>query len=594
MEIISKILISNRKNISSFWHKHSSWLNAFIILCIASLIFLYPIFKNQENWGGRDWYFFQTLSGVARESILEYHQIPLWNPYQMGGIPLLANPQSTFLSPSFIFIILFGVILGQKLQVLAYLILGMFGIYMLSRYLDLGGYSSYLPPVVYMLSSIYALRIAVGHVTWMAMAWIPWVFLFFLKSFETRKNTFIIAIFLTLMVFEGGIYIFSYTVLLLIIYSIFKMIQVRNMKPLMIVSLAIILSLLISAVKFLPLIELSMTYPMLQSDSTGYTLEIMYTALLERTQGVTAHVMPNQGNAYWHEYGTYIGILPLFLSLIGIVVSLKSRWPLILTGAILLIISLGKFSPINMWSIIQLLPLYNSLKLPIRIILVVIFIISILGGIGLSRIEERYKKFAAVVIFIIFIDLLLINGPILYDTFTVSPPNINRSETFYQIKKTVEIDKMYQDVLENKGVIDSYEGIITLPQNAIPRYIHNTLNPNYRGEVFLLDNGDSFIYYLSPNIVKVSLNTSKDNTLILNQNFFKDWYVRNEKGNIHNTKSYKGLISIDVTPKDKEITFFYLPKTFVYGSIITMITIVIALLYIILSRTHNFNKFFRR
>jgi hypothetical protein len=68
---------------------------AFALASIAS----YPVFVAPHNWGIRDWDQHLFYHHVARAIIVRYHQMPLWNPWACGGMPLLANPQSRVLTP---------------------------------------------------------------------------------------------------------------------------------------------------------------------------------------------------------------------------------------------------------------------------------------------------------------------------------------------------------------------------------------------------------------------------------------------------------------------------------------------------------------
>ena len=67
----------------------------------CALVTTAPILFALDNWGIQDWDHHFVLMEVPRASLLEYFQIPLWNPYSEGGMPMLAHPQSRFLSPFF-------------------------------------------------------------------------------------------------------------------------------------------------------------------------------------------------------------------------------------------------------------------------------------------------------------------------------------------------------------------------------------------------------------------------------------------------------------------------------------------------------------
>lgn len=74
---------------------------AVALLAIVSIVFVSPIFRHPANFGVLDWDYNLFLQGVPRTTIVEYGQLPLWNPYEWGGIPLLGTQASRFLSPSF-------------------------------------------------------------------------------------------------------------------------------------------------------------------------------------------------------------------------------------------------------------------------------------------------------------------------------------------------------------------------------------------------------------------------------------------------------------------------------------------------------------
>jgi len=200
--------------------RHKQKLIALIIFIIISLIFTFPIFQNIKNWGIHDWDQHLMYNAVPKNTILEFKQFPLWNPYYCGGNALLANPQSSFLNPLFIFILIFGEVLGLKLLIFIYLIIGLFGMFLLARYIKISLISSYLSAILFMLSGLYAMHLSVGHTVWMQMALIPYVFLFYLKSIKKIEYIFLSALFMVFIFLGGGIYPLIFIVLILGFYSI--------------------------------------------------------------------------------------------------------------------------------------------------------------------------------------------------------------------------------------------------------------------------------------------------------------------------------------------------------------------------------------
>src|SRR3990167_557210 len=113
--------------------KFNEYSLALTIFIILSLIILYPIFKNITYLGTGDWDQHFFYNAVPRKTILSFYQIPLWNPYYCGGNVLLAHPESVWLNPFFIFVLIFGEVIGLKIELFLHLILGMFGVFLLSK-----------------------------------------------------------------------------------------------------------------------------------------------------------------------------------------------------------------------------------------------------------------------------------------------------------------------------------------------------------------------------------------------------------------------------------------------------------------------------
>ncbi|MEK6964571.1 MAG: hypothetical protein AABX70_09225, partial [Nanoarchaeota archaeon] len=129
------------------------WLYLLILAFLLTGIFLYPLLHNLNNLGIRDWGAMIIYPLVSKLSLLTYHQIPLWNPYQCGGNLLFAHPHTAVLSPFFLFILLFGVMPGIKISFYAYYILGFIATYYLAKKFDMGWRSSLFVAILYTFTS---------------------------------------------------------------------------------------------------------------------------------------------------------------------------------------------------------------------------------------------------------------------------------------------------------------------------------------------------------------------------------------------------------------------------------------------------------
>lgn len=579
-----------------------------IIFLLGSLIYALPFIKDIKNWGQMDWDQFTFWNAVQRESIVRYHQIPFWNPYECGGNVLFAHPWSNFLSPFFVLIIIFGPIIGIKAEMIIHLFIGLYGMFLISKELKLKKYSCYLCSFVYMFSSVYFLHLAEGHIEWMPMAFVPWIFLAYLRSIRSLKYIYISIFCFSLIFLAWSVYIFAVTVFLLLIYSILKSIQQKRIKHVNMFMLIFIGTLMLCSVKLIPMLEFLKDNPRKIESSEATEPSLVMSVLLSREQGLlyqnTKWTSPNQqiefrGRKFeygWHEYGAYIGWVPLALALIGICFFFRERWPLFLTALILLWIALGNGAFFNLWSILHRLPIYDSLHIPSRFIAGFLFCISLFSGFGLSKLETmsrkiHYKFLMGSIVLFVFFDLFLVNYPLIKDTFTIRPPKIKRYAEFKQRYRDFNLfpgqvrSSMYPAFLSNSGIINAYEVVHVKKAN-----VKAIFDPGYRGEAYLVEGKGSLrISYFSPNKVVVEVDAKEPDRLVLNQNYYTGWKVKKD-GRTILAESFKGLIATPILPGHQKIQFYYMPASFLIGLFVsTGFILLVAVSYI-----RKFSKYSRR
>ncbi len=452
-------------------------------------MYLSPILKNINNWGPGDWDQHFFYNEVARKTILEFHQFPLWNPYYCGGNVMLANVQSGFLTPFFIPILLFGTVIGIKIQILIYFFTGLWGVFFLSKKIGCKGIACYFPPVVYMFCSYFALMIHEGHTTYFQMALIPWVLLFYIKSKEDIKNIIPCAIFLSLIGLGGAYFLFPLTILMIIIHILIDVFEILfvgtknkekkdimflNLGKLILIGVLIIsLTFLIGAVKFIPNIEFIKEYPRLTGSEEFFDYNNLYNILIDRDQTP----WETKGQYWlWHEYGTYVGIVPVLL-LIFSLKYFKKNWKLFLSAAFFLFLSIGSHAPFNIWGLLQKLPIYSSQHVPSRNMIFFVLYLSLLAGFGLTQISlsienkflKNLKKHTRILIVVsilislyilLIVDYSLVNKTSLEKTFILKEQPIKENKEYAQlfdIGRYGAYSSMFPTVLSNVGLISCYE-----------------------------------------------------------------------------------------------------------------------------------------
>ena len=548
--------------------------------------------------GVSDWPQTHFYQEAPRKTITEYKQVPLWNPWQCGGNIQWANPLNTASSPFFIFIILFGPIVGIKIWIMVLLFLGLLGMYLVSKIYGLKSWYAYIPPIIFFFSGTFAAYVYSGQTHLLGMSIIPWVFYFYKRSLENHKWLFMTSISIAMLWLTPTLYIFIFTLMILGLTVLLDLASVKDKNKvkdiLLITATTFLLAFLIMSIKLIPSLNIYFDNPRVIKQTDGISMIDFTKNLLNNT------------NSQDHETYSYAGPLITTLIFLSLILNWRKYWKLSILSLVFLMIALGDKSPINILGLLQNLPIFNSLHVSTRYRIPFLFFASVLSGItlqkfssfniNLNKISVKNKTIRAI-IFILTLyaitNMLFTNSLIMNKTFSVEP--VEKQEGIFE--QTInnyegagynKVNKEWIAINKNKGSVACYETTV-IPSAQIKGgiwYYHTgAAIPKsyefYLGEAFLLENkSETNIIYWSPNKIVVETNPKED-FLVINQNFYKGWKVYNEKNNLNN-KIYniEGLIGTKISKNySSKITFYYLPKIFIISSVITILSMIIIIKY---------------
>ena len=183
-----------------------------------------------------------------------------------------------------------------------------------------------------------------------------------------------------------------------------------------------------------------------------------------------------------------------------------------------------------------------------------------------------------VLLAIVTIEMLFVSLPLVASAFPLNPPEnlLTDNPDFIQFYSADPYVSQYPNLLQNLGTLNCYERL-RLVTSVSPQFVDGEPYQNFIGNAYIAETNQSVeLSYFSPNEVRVSLaaaNITEPATLVLNQNFYKGWKVSNDKLISHN-----GLLAAEITPIDDELVFNYKPRSFVIGTIISVVTLLLLLL----------------
>jgi len=546
----------------------------YVLLALLAFAFVSPIFKNIRNTGVDDWDQFCFFDEVPRETILRYGQFPLWNPYYSGGRPLLANPQVGFLKPTFVFTLLFGCVVGLKIEIAVMLFLGLLGMFVLARHVGVSVLGAFLAAAVFGLSSYFSLRITEGLVSFFPMLLLPWPVLFYLRSLKERSQLVFAALFAAWMFLAGGaVHVIVPLALFLGTYGIVRGLKEQSIKPLAHAVLIVFIAFCIAGVKTVPTLDYLMEHPRPTNMTEPMTADAFMHMFLGREQQFRMRVFEEQPWG-WHEYGAYIGLLPLLLFALGAWTFRKREAPLLVAGFAGLLIAAGNFEWFSPWNLLHRLPLLQSMHIAPRFSVLFILVAALVAGMGLDVARARWLRnrnvvlIGAVLVAFIIADLFLVSQPPLYEAFPMVPPAIAHAEQFTQIldtdlQRSGAHTSMYYNLLANTGTANGYDPIPDI--TAVKWHGH----PAYHGEVFLEQGGAAAYEYWSPNKLVVRLAPTVPTRLVLNQNYDDGWRTIDRR----QIENNKGLISVNVTLQDSRVVFVYRPPLVLLGALVSVVAL---------------------
>jgi hypothetical protein len=563
---------------------------------VSSVLFFWPLLARFGNWGIQDWDQHAFYHEAARVSLLEYGQLPQWNPYYCGGTDLLANPQSRIFSPSFAIVMLFGSVMGLKLEMILYACLGSLGFYCLGRQQGLDRLCAWLAPLVYFMGPFYALPNSTGMTWVMSVAYLPWVLLCYFESFQTLRAIPIGAACLALMYFGGGAYPVVITLTFLGFFSLLSMREHGILKTSASLLGMSVLMFGLGAVKFLPSIAFMREFPRHMQQPSGFSLESLVSGLFDHSQELaTAHDFagPNFSgpdrllrglSTDYDDVGMYIGPLVAALFLLGLAVRARRHWRLALSLPVFLWLSLGERPSWSLFELLHRLPVYESMRYSERFRLIWFAVLCLFAGHGLQwlrtwlelrRPNQRHGRWlAASVLVLILGDMLIITRPIYELAYSIPPLSVPRSPEFRQIGwlrnydahgMLANVDRNidsswsahFPALLMNLGAVKCYETAF------VPRQPTPMTSPDYRGEVYLLNgNGQVRTVTWTPNRLRYAVAVREPSWLIVNQNYYPSWKASDGR----KLSSHAGLLAVKVTPADHVIELSYERASFYLGA----------------------------
>ena len=324
--------------------------------------------------------------------------IPLWNPYQFSGTPFLANGQSALFYPLNLIFWLGDVQRAFGISALLHLVLAGWFAYLFLRTVGVGRFGATVGAVAFQLNGYF--------ITWLFLptilnsaVWLPLALLAGEKFLRAGRIAYALGAgaALGLSALAGHPQIFLFVTVFFSVYFIARAVSLRQWRRL-IWGLASAggFAILLAGVQLLPLLEL-LRYSHRAGSASDYSFYL--NAALPWQYLVTLFAPDYFGNpalgTFWGkgnyaEMCAYAGIVPLLLAGLAVVYGRGFHVRFFAVAAVVLL--LCAFGTQVNWPIYHLIPGMNKAGSPARLLLLYLFSVALLAGLGAHWIAQAVDE----------------------------------------------------------------------------------------------------------------------------------------------------------------------------------------------------------
>ncbi len=333
---------------------------------------------------------------LSIESISRF-SLPLWNPYEMAGVPHLANFQSGVFYPFNLLLLINPFYYSWTFFIILQLLLASVFMYLYVRNLKMEKVSAVFGAVVFTFSGFLISWLTWGNIVHTAL-WLPIILLSIDKFVSSTRIIWLILLttFSIFAFFAGHLQTFFYIFVVALLYFIFRWFEYgRKIKTLLMFLSYCLGFVAVTAVQWLP------TLNYINLSGRGFDQnwkgEGWFIPLEQLIQFVVPDFFGNPTTLnYWGawnygEFSGYIGILGVFFLLVGIFFT-RVRERIFYLGVLLVSLILATKNPIAEIPYNLAVPFLSTAQ-PTRLIFLIVFSASVIAALGFNYfITSRDKK----------------------------------------------------------------------------------------------------------------------------------------------------------------------------------------------------------
>jgi len=558
--------------------RRANWWAA-LLLAVAVGWHLAPLYTppfaseaivGSDTYRSHDWLEVAKLDFYARKSLLQWHSLPLWNPLLAGGQPQFSHPSDGSMGPLILASVLFGEVLGMKINVGLAALLGAWGVLFLLRSgLGLGISAAFVGALGYAWSGWLPARVAVGfYESSLVVAWPAVLALWLMPGplAARRRRWTLAAVVVWALSVQLQLFLPVLVLLMVVLWAAAAVQDRRRGQPIDVetaIGGALVLAVagLLGAVKFLPMLHFLGVAGFRETGIYPQHPDAWYFSFQQLWYGLFHHVPPLRlvnadGHPRVQEYITMMpGLGVLLLAVIGLPAALRRGHPGVVwcvAAAVFAWLSFGPYAPVDGFRLLRQLPLFSSMRGPLRYfnypVLLALCVLAAVGfGVlhhlvqkGLRERSQRLRTLAQGALLLLAVAGLLgvaTDVRELYrSSFLYAAEPLPAQQEFHTegLRRKFSSDaqrdlRVYRNVLRDVPTVYRPQDI-PIQVGAQPKVWlagdgSDEMEPAYRGEAWVQDPGvgSARLVSLRGQEVIVEHSLPGDGVVVVNQNYMEGW-----------------------------------------------------------------------
>ncbi len=362
-------------------------LLAVCLSCLAwwPLLLAYPLTQAD---GGQ---YFHRMLEAARVGVQRYHELPLWNPFDCGGVPLWDNPQGLAAAPLAWLVLVVDTTRAIDLWLVLHTAAGLLCMWALARVeLGLSRPASVVAAASWAFAGVHGRHLNDGDLTWVVCLYFPLVLLLWRRAEHDLRAAVGAGLVVALTVLEGGTYWLPQLGLLLAAETVFRLWSMKSLVPIARAAAVVVLVAVgVGAARLFPVMDQLVRHlhdPVADPGAVAWTS--LHDVFLVRDHAPAGSVVPRPPV----DFGDYVGPLVLGLAALGLLALKASElWVLGLFVASFALM-LSRFAPYGPSSVVDatLFP-FRQLRVPTRFVATVTLFLSVFAGVAVDRWPRRLR-----------------------------------------------------------------------------------------------------------------------------------------------------------------------------------------------------------